>query len=271
MSSPNALRIQSNHQAMEFDPSLGGRAVSWLVDGRQMLVRASDDPIEFGMYSMAPWAGRVRGNAIASHQIDPALEPFVHELRVNNPPWALHGVCLDAPIDSWEQVSDACVRMSQRIPGWPATLLTEWRIDGWIAVSTLTVEADLPVPALMGWHPWFPASVDGQPARWSLTGSMAVRDGAFPSGELREWTGGHRVDDAFLVPDGCVRIDWGSIALTIQNSDPWYVVYDEREDALCVEPQNGPPNAFEKPVDGSAPIARAGSPRVLKTEWTWGR
>lgn len=271
MSSSSELRIESSRQAMEFDPNLGGRAMSWLVDGRQMLVRASADPIEFGMYSMAPWAGRVRGNAIASHQIDGSLEPFVHELRVNNPPWALHGVCLDAPIDSWEQVSDACVRMRQRIPGWPATLLTEWRLDGWTAVSTLTVEAVDSVPALMGWHPWFPATLEGEPAHWSLSGSMAVRDGAFPTGELREWTGGHRVDDAFLVPDGRVSIEWGSFSLTIRNSDPWFVVYDQRDDALCVEPQNGPPNAFENPISGSAPIARAGSSRVMSTEWTWVR
>lgn len=271
MSSSVELRIRTSQQTLEFDPSLGGRAVSWLVDGRSMLVRASDDPIEFGMYPMAPWAGRVRGNAIASHHIDPSLEPSVHELRVNNPPWALHGVCLDAPIDAWEQVSDACLRMSQSIPGWPARLLTEWRLDGWTAVSRLTVEADAPVPALMGWHPWFPATMDGRPARWSLTGSMAVRDGAFPSGELREWTGGSRVDDAFLVPDRCVRIDWGSIALAIHSSDPWFVVYDERDDALCVEPQNGPPNAFDTPIVGSAPVAHAGAPRVMTTEWTWVR
>ena len=269
MSSSSELHIESIHQVMEFDPSLGGRAVSWLVDDRQMLVRASDDPIEFGMYPMAPWAGRVRGNTIASHHIDSSLKPFAHELRVNHPPWALHGVCLDTPVDSWEKVSPGCVRMRQSIPGWPARLLTEWRLDGWTSVSTLTVEADSPVPALMGWHPWFPAEVDGQPARWALTGSMAVRDGAFPTGELREWSGGRRVDDAFLVPEGCVRIDWGSFALTIRNSDPWFVVYDERDDALCVEPQNGPPNAFENPIIGSAPVATTSSPRVMTTEWTW--
>lgn len=271
MSPAAAPVIRTPHQIMEFDPQLGGRVVSWRVDAREMLTRGGDHPIEFGMYVMAPWAGRIRDNAIHSQQIDPSAEPSVHSLAVNYSPWALHGACLGAPIDSWEMVSGDRLRMSQRISGWPATLLTEWRLDGWTAISTLTIEADCPVPALMGWHPWFPASLDGQRARWSLTGSMAVRNEAFPSGELHAWSGGHRVDDAFLVPDGEVTIDWGSIALTIRNSDPWFVVYDERDDALCVEPQNGPPNAFENPIRGSAPIASAMSPRAMTTEWTWVR
>jgi len=62
---------------------------------------------------------------------------------------------------------------------------------------------------------------------------------------------------------------WGQRTLRIRNSDPWFVVFDEREDGLCVEPQNGPPNAFDTPLRGDAPVARPGAPVSMATTWKW--
>lgn len=258
-------------QTLVIDPHVGGRLTSWLVDGVEVLAGAGHEPEEYGMYPMAPWAGRLRDNRITAKDRATwgitGVGGYLPAITYSG--WAIHGTCHRAPIDSWES-TDSTLTLRQHIPGWPARLVTEWIVDGLVAHSRLTVEADEPTPALVGWHPWFRRDIDGQLATWSLSGELAVRDGAFPMGEWVTWVdGSRRVDDAFHVPDGRVTITWGGRSLVIENSDPWFVVFDERDEALCVEPQNGPPNAFDTPLRGEAPVARPGSPRTMTTTWTW--
>lgn len=265
------LVLSTPRQSLTFDPELGGRVTSWTVDGTEVLTGVGDDPVECGMYPMAPWAGRLRDNRITEAQRATWGITGTGEYTpsVSYPPWAIHGTCRLAPIDGWESSANS-ITMRQLIPDWPATLVTEWRIDGARTESRLTVHAEESTPALLGWHPWFRSTIDGAQARWSLTGELAVRDGAFATGEWMTWVdGSRRVDDAFYVPDGRVMITWGARALTIRNSDPWFVVFDEREECVCVEPQNGPPNAFDTPLRGEPPVAHPGAPRTMTTTWEW--
>lgn len=267
----SAPALVTPRQTLTFDPLLGGRLTSWVVDGVEVLAGVGADPVENGMYPMAPWAGRLRDNRVTAAQraswgITGAGD-YLPAITYSG--WAMHGTCLRAPLDSWE-AADTSLRLRQRVPDWPATLVTEWNVNGLVATSRLTLEADEPTPALLGWHPWFRRVIDGEEVAWSLRGELAVRNGAFASGEWVRWVdGSRRVDDAFHVPDGRVTITWGGRSLVIENSDPWFVVFDERDEALCVEPQNGPPNAFDTPLRGDAPVARPGSPRTMTTTWTW--
>lgn len=263
--------LHSPRQSLAFDPLLGGRVTSWVIDGTEVLTGAGPNPVEHGIYPMAPWAGRLRDNRITAGQRErwgiAGAGDYTPEITFAG--WAIHGTCLDAPVDTWELEPDR-ITLRQRIPGWPATLVTAWTIADLTTTSRLTVEAEKPTPALLGWHPWFPTRIDGASAKWSLDGELAVREGAFPSGEWRTWTeGSTRVDDAFHVPDGTVEITWGTLSLSIRNSDPWFVIFDERDGEICVEPQNGPPNAFDVPLRGDPPVARPGDPVTMTTTWEW--
>ena len=41
------------------------------------------------------------------------------------------------------------------------------------------------------------------------------------------------------------RLTWpGVLELDVRSTAPFWVVFDERDDALCVEPQTAPPDAF---------------------------
>lgn len=267
----SAPRLITPRQALTFDPELGGRVTSWTVDGTEVLTGVGEHPVEFGMYPMAPWAGRLRDNRITEAQRTTwgITGSGDYTPLVSYPPWAIHGTCHLAPVDSWDS-TEGTVTMRQRIPDWPASLVTEWRIDGLRAESRLTVEADEPTPALLGWHPWFRSTIDREQATWSLTGELAVREGAFATGEWVPWVdGSRRVDEAFHVPDRRVTVTWGERALTIRNSDPWFVIFDEREEAFCIEPQDGPPNVFDTPLRGDPPVARPGAPRTMTTTWEW--
>lgn len=266
------FELRTDEQSMTFDPLMGGRVTSWEIHGVEVLTGTGTHPVEHGMYVMAPWAGRLRSNRIEVDQLRrwgiSAQGDYVPD--VNYPPWALHGTCLAEPIENWELVSENIVQMTQPIPGWSGTLTTEWRIEGLTAYSSLTVEASSPMPALMGWHPWFRMVINGQPALWTLSGELLVKEEALPTGERVHWAGETRVDDAFAVSDAVVNVAWGDLSLEVRNSHPWFVVFDELDEALCVEPQNGPPNAFELPMTAEPPIARPGHPQDMTTQWLWG-
>lgn len=265
------LALHSARQSLTFDPNLGGRVTSWRIDGREVLTSGGSHPVEHGMYPMAPWAGRLHDNRITDAQRRQwgiaGSGDYAPDITFAE--WAIHGTCLAAPIDEWDAGNDR-ILLRQRIPEWPATLVTEWILEGLIARSRLTVEADDDVPALLGWHPWFATVIAGERAHWNLTGDLAVREGAFPSGEWQPWIAGSlRVDDVFHVSGRTVSITWGGLSVTIRNSEPWFVIFDQRDDGLCVEPQNGPPNAFAMPLRGTPPVAHPGVPVTMATTWEW--
>lgn len=269
------MEFSDGAQELRWDPGLGGRLVSWRVRGIELLAHHGDDPVEFGMYPMAPWAGRVRGNEIPTESLRrmgvDAQSPV--KLDINYPPWALHGTCFTSPVDTME-VHEDTVTSRQRIPDWPwpVELINTWNIrdDGFDV--RMTVKADQSSPVIMGWHPWFRRTLEGSSVRWSVdSATMAVRDGAFASGEWRDIADTQGpYDDAFKVPSKRVDITWpGVMSLSVQSSHPWFVIFDQADDAICVEPQTQFPNAWIDPVAGEAELARPGVDLHLDTKWRW--
>lgn len=252
--------LENDCQRLIFDSFLGGRAVSWLVDGQEVLARHADHPVQFGMYPMAPWAGRILGNEIAGHPCD-----------VNFEGWAIHGTCFDAPVDDVDK-SESSVVFRQRIPKWPfgATLTTEWRLEESTLVTVMTMTSEEPSPCIIGWHPWFRRVIGDQAAQWRCNDPLlAVRDGVFPSGELQKDPVGP-FDDVFSIADAQVEVQWGpGRRLCVESSHPWFVVFDQLPDALCIEPQTAPPNAFTTPWAGTVVTASPEAPVRLANSWTW--
>lgn len=269
------MEARRGDQYLAWDPDLGGRLTSWRIGEMELLAHHGDHPVEFGMYPMAPWAGRVRNNEISLRNLRrmgiDAHGPV--ELHVNYAPWALHGTCFTSPVDSMEVHEDTVISR-QRVPNWPwpLELISTWHIrDDGFDVS-VTVKADQPSPVIVGWHPWFRRTVEESSAHWSVdSATMAVRDGAFASGEWRDIVEAEGpYDDAFNVPSKRVNITWpGVISLSVQSSHPWFVIFDQADDAICVEPQTQIPNAWIDPVAGEAEVARPGVDVHLETKWRW--
>jgi aldose 1-epimerase len=59
----------------------------------------------------------------------------------------------------------------------------------------------------------------------------------------------------------------GALELVIASSCDHWVVYDEPADAVCVEPQTGPPDALNL---GPA-VVEPERPLVATMEWRWRR
>ena len=125
---------------------------------------------------------------------------------------------------------------------WPfgGAATQQFAVDPGGLTMSMTVTADeAAFPVSFGWHPWF-----RKPDAMSF----------HPSAMYRRDADHIAVDELVDVPDGpwddCfvnthpVTITVGSIALELtSNCDRW-VVYDEPDHATCIEPQTGPPDAF---------------------------
>jgi aldose 1-epimerase len=269
------MELRSGAQHLVWDPSTGGRLISWQVHGHELLARHSDHPVEYGMYPMAPWAGRVRGNTITAESVERmGLSPRGSiELPINHDPWALHGTCFTAPVDAMTMEGSTVVSR-QQVPKWPwrAELVNTWTIhdDGFDITTTLSSET--PCPVILGWHPWFRRDIDGAAGRWSAASArFSRRSEAMPTDEwieLSDSTGPY--DDVFLCPEKCVDITWPDLmSMSIRSSHPWFVIYDQLPDAFCVEPQTQIPNAWNEPIAGESDLAEPGSDITLATQWRW--
>jgi aldose 1-epimerase len=253
----------------------GARAVQWTVAGHELLGHYGDDPIEHGMYPMAPWAGRIRGNTLEWNGRE-------HPLPVTHEPWAIHGTALAqsaAVLESTQEAREA--RLVARIeehPGWPWPMSVdiEWLLRPRELTTRITVHAlDEPFPAVVGWHPWFRRQLDtGGPLELSMraTKRLVRGDDHLPTGETVPYDPADGpFDDAFRVPDGRASVSWpGVLAVDIVSGGDWYVVFDELAAYACVEPQSGPPDGLRAGGAGGdgPPIASPGSPHALTTTWT---
>ena len=271
-SHPDSLvRLEAGDVVITVDLSAGARAVSWTVDGVELLAHHADDPVEHGMYPMAPWAGRLRDNRVAWAGVS-------HDLPVTYTPWALHGTALrqSAVVREHEVAPDRArlVAGIEAHPGWPWPMAVdiEWSLAPRLLTTVITVQAlGEPFPVVTGWHPWFRRFIADASAEWSVEADALLErgDDHLPTGRMLavDLSDGP-FDDAFRVPDGRAVIGWpGVVAIDIASDHDWFVVFDELPDALCVEPQSGPPDGLRVGPSGSPEIAAPGRPHVLRTTW----
>ncbi|MFC5719580.1 aldose 1-epimerase [Streptomyces gamaensis] len=268
--SPAGVTLKAGDAEVTVDPGLGCRLTSLRIGGSELLRQGA----KYGAFPMVPWCGR-----IALGQFRNGGE--LHQMPVNHPPHAIHGTGRDTV---WTTVraddSSAAFTYDLGDP-WPypgrVTQLVELAPDS--LTLTLGVEAaEDSFPAQAGWHPWFLRSLDPGESGASGESGEAVRlsfDAAWQEerGEDHLPTG-RRIqplpgpwDDCFGMPEGVdVTLTWpGRLELKVASRAEWVVIYDEQAEAVCVEPQSGPPNGLNTLPRLVTPI----DPLEISTTWTW--
>lgn len=264
------IDIAVHDVGLTIDPEHGARAVSWRIGGHELLHRQGDDPVEYGMYPMAPWAGRVRGNEVTGLG-------GPHPLPETYGGWALHGTLLSRPLDVVSRVDESqrqqVVLATSHHPEWPWPLTV--RVSWTLEVGRLTTEIEVEssedgAPCVVGWHPWFRREIEGHVGQWWLDEPRLLRrgDDALPV-ELADDAGAGPFDDAFWVPSGRATIRWPRwLAIDVATDGTWFVVYDERPEAICLEPQSGPPDGLADRPWHTVDRLAADLPRSWRTTWT---
>ena len=267
VASDRPLVLETANARLEVSPVDGGRISSVVVRGSELLVTEGASPMLWGAYPMAPFAGRVRRGRFRFGDRDV-------QLGLNFPPDAIHGTVFERP---W-QVDDPTAVSVDLGPGWPfpGRVVQKFALtDDGLDVS-LSLHADAPMPAALGWHPWFRrrlAGAAGRPAEPSApvelefdAAWMYVRDADdIPTGELVEPPPGPW-DDCFTGLRSTPRLTWpGVLELEVASSCDHLVVYDQPRDAVCVEPQTAPPDFVNLAPSTTTP----GRPLVATMTWRW--
>jgi len=163
------VRLAAGDVEVLVDLDAGARAIDWTVGGVALLARRGAAPEEHGMYPMAPWAGRLRGNSVT-------WAGQVHPLPVTFEGWAMHGTGLaqSARVIDLSQ-GGGVARLLARVddhPGWPWPMAVDigWEVGPREVTTTIAVHALTEAfPAVVGWHPWFRRQLDsGGPLQWSI-------------------------------------------------------------------------------------------------------
>jgi aldose 1-epimerase len=261
----NDVRLSSGEASLTVSPGNGGRMTSLRVGDLELLGRGGDGVFEWGCFAMAPYAGRVRRGRLdwrGRH----------HQLPIALPPHAIHGVTVDRP---WTVEADGPTSASlscgfdARWP-WPGRAVAHFRITGDSLDTTLEVHAERePMPAWIGWHPWFRRRLGrGAPGRLEATagGVLQRDDDGIPSGEVSA-AGPGPWDDCFTDVSWPAAVVWdGVVRLEVDSDARYAVLYDERPDAVCLEPQTGPPDAVA--LEQHA-VVEPGRPLRLTMSWRW--
>lgn len=268
---PEKQTIRVGGHSLSFDLGSGGRVSSWIFQGFELIGARGDDPVEHGCYPMAPWAGRIAGNSFTWN------DEIVH-LAPNYQEFALHGYLLDRPVelrDRAESPDSVDIAFTTVVTEWiaPVRIDMHWRIAEHEVQSTITASTHSldPVPVVLGWHPWFNSVIGvGQETSIDYRNlQLAVKKDGYPSSEFVHVTESQcPFDDAFISSTNSVNIRWGSfLNLEISNSHEWFVIYNGAEGFTCVEPQTGPPNAFNDPLGCTTLTTIAGNPLSMFTSW----
>jgi aldose 1-epimerase len=256
------ITLRNDHATAVIDPSTGGRLVSLLIDGHEVmgsipdyvlddiLANAPDRHHDWyrGSFPLAPWAGDLPGGTF---HFDRAR----YDIDRDSSGIAAHGVVAES---AWSIVENPPTRTSLtlRIPFGPE-LPGRWPFDGFARQTfvlddpTLMLRLEVHssrgrMPAIAGFHPWFrremddgaAASVDFSPQKrlvWRGDRLVATDD----LGE-RPW------DDLFVGLQRSPRISWpGGPILTLESTASIWVYYERTPIAFCLEPWTGPSGGLE--------------------------
>jgi aldose 1-epimerase len=234
------LRIRHGEMVVDVAPEAGGRIAQITRNGLPWLVDYDANHaamIAWGSYPMLPWAGRIRHGRFRFEGRD-------YQLPINLDHHAIHGVALAMP---WrvDAHAPAHVELSLALPTdahWPFGGSAHQHIE----VSedqlrmTLTVRAgERAMPVTIGWHPWFhkPNRVDIHPGLVYPRDAEDIATLPLADPPPGPW------NDCFL-NDKPVVIHGQGQSVQLTSSCDHIVVYDEPTHATCIEPQSGPPDAF---------------------------
>lgn len=264
------LTLSAGSTSLRVDRAHGGRISSLVVHGQEVLVQPvggrAADPLLWGCYPMAPFAGRLRGGRFR-------WGGAPHELVPNHAGHAMHGTTFD---ERWliEHATVDYLRLRGRLePRWPFAgwaiqemSLSPDRLDLRLEVHT----AGVPFPATAGWHPWFlrqlaiggrlEVELDAQ--RWYPRGGDDL-----PLGYVEPPPAHGPWDDCFTAITWPVTLRWpGALEITVTSTCDHVVLYDQQPHAVCVEPQSGPPDALN--ID-KARVVRRHDPLVVEAALAW--
>jgi galactose mutarotase-like enzyme len=240
------VRIGDEIDGVSIDTSAGGRLASWVMAGRERLLvgpaAGIAPPLGWGSYLMAPFVGRVRDGGLdwAGRKV---------RLRLNGGRHSIDGAVFDS---EWTVTSRTAASVALSCPldpnKWPFRGMVTQRIA--IARGLMCLDAEIvaeePMPAALGWHPWFRNPGGHLRVGLAAENVLALQPDLIPTGELTPVDrrtdlhaapnlAGHRLDDVYASVRSPATIIWPDIELTVAFAKPVVAaVVRTHPQAVCV-------------------------------------
>ncbi|MEV5433888.1 aldose 1-epimerase [Streptomyces sp. NPDC052701] len=259
------ITLTAGDAEVTVQPGNGGRVGGLRLGGVELLRQGE----RFGCFPMVPWCGRIRDGRFR----DGAT---VHQMPRNAGPHAIHGTVRDGAWRTARTGADEAVLTYDLVAPWPYP----GRVTQVVALAedalTLTMSVETyasSFPAQIGWHPWFNRNLGGEGAQdvridFDPVWQEERGEDHLPTGN-RIAPGPGPWDDCFGMPGGVdVTLTWpGRLELRVTSPEQWVVLYDEQAEAVCVEPQTGPPDGLNTLPRLVTPL----EPLEASTTWRWRR
>ena len=280
-----ALTLTADQVQATLAPQVGGRLTSLRVAGVERLVAERErlatgdrpDPLAWGCYPMAPWVGRLEAARVPWGDRDAVV-------AADHGRHAIHGLMHSRPWVVRERTATTATLVAPLPSDWP------WsgRVEQEVAVSPSsllvcgTVDAAQPMPAALGWHPWW--RFDDATAvelRVPADRVLVTDDELVATGETRPVAGetdlrsgprlgARRLDHTYIGLHGPVGFAWPDVVAELEPGPGVVAVHVfVTERAVCIEPLSAWPNAHvldSRGVDGTGlATVVPGSP--LRASW----
>lgn len=241
------ISLASERAIVIIDPDDGGRIVSLVLDGFEIMrdeeFNTSKSIFGYGSFPMAPYSGRIRDG-----KFDFQGKTF-QLTDLADAPHALHGTVI---YQSWQTVKvslNSAHLVTKVATGWPFSGQVQQIIElsESALLMRLILSANQSMPAWIGFHPWFRKEINGNKFKLNANlDQMYLRDDSgITTTELIDSTA-PPWDDCFIAQNPDIEISWGeTLTIALKSNYPYWVIYSEPEDAICIEPQTAPPNAIE--------------------------
>jgi aldose 1-epimerase len=257
---PRHVLLRKGNSEVVLEPGCGGAIREFACGDIEVLRKtagdASDDPLQFASFPLVPYANRIaRGRFVAagrSVQLPPNWDGDPYPLHGQG--WRTH----------WQVVAcgacDATLRFEGGGDDWPWRYCAEQRFH--LAEGALSMElsvrnlADSPMPAMLGFHPYFPAA-DARlqaslPHVW-MADAAALPVENVPTPADWRFEAGRRVesvclDHCFGGWDGSAMLSWPRHTVTLEATDcrDLHVYVPRGGNFFCVEPQTAATGALNR-------------------------
>jgi aldose 1-epimerase len=244
------LNIDGDQISIAIDLDQGGRLTSLQWRDMQFVTPFNGDMRGWGWYAMAPWAGRIKDGIVKNTKGESVQLPTTFD-----PPNAIHGYGF---YSSWQDLGGGKQLLEFPAPYNGASVIQSFEILDDALRWSLEYEANgCDLPFSLGFHPWIARDIGRGDSAEVLfrANKMLVRGNDFvPTGEFapqppQPW------DDTFTEIIGTPEVIWpGAARLSIESDAPYWTVYTEHEDGVCLEPVTAPPNAQLLGVTGDSYI-----------------
>ena len=263
------MRLEAHGWVLVLLPASGGAIGALRHDGRDVLRPAptgAHDPLETGCFPLIPYANR-----IAHGRFEFAGREHRLPLNFGDHPHSLHGLGWQAAWTVTETGADhaTLAHTHDGGAGWPWAYRAEQRFgltaDEMRVELAITNIADVPMPAGLGLHPYFPCDADTYltftAERVWLAGETMLPTQPAAADAFGDWSatapvaGATLIDNAYDGWDGAAGIGqgWGGFAMRGEGASVLHLYRPPGADFFCAEPVSHLPDAINR--DGMQVLA----------------